>query len=521
MNDKLNKRVIDETGIPDIMDVLAERISPSVLQSLLIEVYRRRTMKADVASLFQRYRSNRFVRPSNADVRKEIEFEQHAFSLLPASYQVIGLSPVAPLGSCSLVAPVSQNNVLTTIRNTEVCADPTNVLALECAMRLEQIGRQETASFPVIKLCSSHRALRTQFFEDPASFPHFKLLCLCAAGRDIGSYFFEKRALAEQILYYVRLLYSLEEMNLRVSSVRVELEVFDRHFSKVAEAVAEDLKRNCGDALIAIAESARKQDYYSDVRYKLYATNWEGKEYFLCDGGFTDWTQQLLQDRKQRFLISGLGTERMLLLFHMQREKPTSMQNSEVADIPIDLVDPFAACEKSYMSLLREIRENEEEPIPFVLKYDADDIHSLVKRCENDAKGIDLPDGFVPHTTYWLVKDGRHVIGVSNLRHKLTAGLEQEGGHIGIGVRPSERGKGYGSLLLKETLSRARAMGIRRALITCNKSNFSSIRTILNNGGVLESEEPRSDGTIIQRYWIDTGGWPTDGCTGSSTRCAR
>lgn len=500
---KLNKRIIDETGIPDIMDVLVERIGPSSLQSLLLEVYRRRTMKADAASLFRRYRSNRFVRPSNTDVRKEINFEQHAFSLLPPSYQVVGLSPVAPLGSCSLVAPVSQNNVLTTIRNTEVCADPTNILALECAMRLEQIRRQEPTGFPVIKLCSSHRALRTQSFEDPASFPHFKLLCLCAAGRDTGSYSFEKRTLTEQILYYIRLLYSLEEINVQASSVRVELEVFDRHFSKTAEAVAEDLKRNRGDVIIAITESARKQDYYSNVRYKLYATNWEGKEFFLCDGGFTNWTQQLLQDRKQRFLIGGLGTERVLLLFHMQREKSTSMQNAKAAGIPIDLVDPSAACEKSYLSLLQEIRENEEEPIPFVLKYDADDIHSLVKRCENDAKGIDLPDGFVPHATYWLVKDGCHVIGVSNLRHRLTVDLEREGGHIGIGVRPSERGKGYGSLLLKETLSRARAMGIRRALLTCNKSNFSSIRTILNNGGVLESEESKPDGTVIQRYWID------------------
>ncbi len=330
MNDKLNKRIIDETGIPDILDALVERISPSDLQSLLLEVYRRRTMKADAASLFRQYKSNRFVTPSNIDVGKEIEFDQHAFSLLPSSYQAVGLSPVAPLGSCSLVAPVSQNNVLSTIRNTEICADPTNTLALECARRIEQ-GRSENTGLSVVKLFSSHRALRTQAFNDPASFPHFKLICLCAAGRDTGSYTFEKNTLTEQLLYYIRLLHSLEDINLHVSSVRVELEVFNIHFLKIAEAVAGDLKRNRSDVVIAVDESARKQDYYCNVRYKLYATNREGEEYFLCDGGFTNWTQQLLQDRKQRFLISGLGTERVLLLFQRQREKSTSMQNSKAA----------------------------------------------------------------------------------------------------------------------------------------------------------------------------------------------
>ena len=169
----------------------------------------------------------------------------------------------------------------------------------------------------------------------------------------------------------------------------------------------------------------------------------------------------------------------------------------------IRLVKPSAAYGKYYLSYLREIRENQEESIPFVLQYDAADIHSLVKRFENDAQGIDLPAGFVPHTTYWLVKDDVQVLGVSNLRHWLTPGLELEGGHIGIGVRPSERGQGYGRLLLKETLIQARALGICRVLMTCDQNNTASIKTIQKNGGVLDSELPKPNGTVIQRYWIN------------------
>ena len=169
----------------------------------------------------------------------------------------------------------------------------------------------------------------------------------------------------------------------------------------------------------------------------------------------------------------------------------------------IRLVKPSAAYGKYYLSYLREIRENQEEPIPFVLQYDASDIHSLVKRCEDDSQGINLPAGFIPHTTYWLVKDDALVIGVSNLRHWLTPSLEREGGHIGIGIRPSERGQGYGRLLLGETLVKARAMGIRRVLMTCNQTNTASINTIIKNGGVLDSELSKPNGTVIQKYWIN------------------
>jgi predicted acetyltransferase len=115
-----------------------------------------------------------------------------------------------------------------------------------------------------------------------------------------------------------------------------------------------------------------------------------------------------------------------------------------------------------------------------------------------------LPEGFVPHTTFWLVRNDERVLAVSNLRHRLTPKLEKEGGHIGYGVRPSERQKGYGTRLLGETLVAAKARGISRALLTCAKTNLGSVQIILRNGGVLDSEEFLPErGEVVQRYWID------------------
>jgi len=62
-------------------------------------------------------------------------------------------------------------------------------------------------------------------------------------------------------------------------------------------------------------EQESSQGYYSGVRFQMYARDPAGTDYFIVDGGFTDWTQQLLSNRKERLLISGVGSERFVSLF--------------------------------------------------------------------------------------------------------------------------------------------------------------------------------------------------------------
>ena len=114
-----------------------------------------------------------------------------------------------------------------------------------------------------------------------------------------------------------------------------------------------------------------------------------------------------------------------------------------------------------------------------------------------------IKKGYVPATTLFLYDDERDIfIGACNIRHYLNEGLLATGGHIGDGIRPSERRKGYGTLLVKLALIEAKKLGIDKVLLCCDKYNEGSRRTIINNGGVMENEVPK-DGSITQRYWID------------------
>lgn len=175
-------------------------------------------------------------------------------------------------------------------------------------------------------------------------------------------------------------------------------------------------------------------------------------------------------------------------------------------DPTLALIEPDARFEESYVGLVAEFVESGEPLIPFPLSFPHDDFPAFLERLAACSRGEGSPPGFVAHSTYWLVRDDREVVGVSNLRHELTESLRHDGGHIGYGVRPSARGNGYAVELLRRTLRRAEALGLSEVLITCDRGNVASARTILRNGGILESEDALPDtGKVVQRYRVSVG----------------
>ena len=162
------------------------------------------------------------------------------------------------------------------------------------------------------------------------------------------------------------------------------------------------------------------------------------------------------------------------------------------------LIEPIADFEPSYCSYIEEL--GDEARYPFPLDFEHSDFARLLVRLREFREGSNLPEGFVPSATYWLVA-GTELLGVSNLRLMLNTRLREHGGHIGLGVRPSQRGRGLGKLLLKMTLDEGRKHGITRFHLHCHKHNSRSARMIVANGGVLDSEVPFGD-SIVQRYLI-------------------
>lgn len=109
----------------------------------------------------------------------------------------------------------------------------------------------------------------------------------------------------------------------------------------------------------------------------------------------------------------------------------------------------------------------------------------------------------VPDSTYFALDIERNIfVGAVNIRHYLNNQLLKNGGHIGDGVRPSERRKGYATEMIRLALAECKKIGIDRVLMVCYKDNIGSRKSIINNGGVLENEIPAEDGKIDQRYWI-------------------
>lgn len=118
------------------------------------------------------------------------------------------------------------------------------------------------------------------------------------------------------------------------------------------------------------------------------------------------------------------------------------------------------------------------------------------KQAESEQEGI--VDGWkVPSTTYWLYVDGVPV-GYGSVRKYLTEALRKVGGHIGYGIAPSYRGKGYGKELLRLLLLEANKAGISKSLITIHKDNFASQAVARANGGLLTDE---TDERVY--YWIN------------------
>ena len=169
----------------------------------------------------------------------------------------------------------------------------------------------------------------------------------------------------------------------------------------------------------------------------------------------------------------------------------------------LSLQDPSEQLRDSYRGLAREFSDLGGAQHPFTVGFPNDDFPQFLADLAACKLGEGPATGFVPHSSYWLVLDGKEVVGVSNLRHCLNDCLRREGGNIGYGVRPSARGNGFAVELLRHTLERARQLGLSEVLITCAASNTPSVRTILRNGGVYESEEFLAKwGEPVQRYWI-------------------
>jgi hypothetical protein len=313
---RIIERIERDAGVPNLADILADRLPPTDLQSILLQVYGRRAKKRDPKTLLEEHVSNRFTRPSSASPRRLLEWDRIAFSRLPKVFQPVELSPVCSLGTVSALSPISQDWTVSTIRNTEVVSDSTNVLAIECAVQ-----RREQKNFSIgqavpVHLAASHRLLRGQKFGiDPGTRQHFRAFTLCSAGRDPGSLRFETETMGLHIGFF---LVALGKFLGPQTALRVAVSDFGSKAPRpaVQSGVVEKLQSTYKRVKIGIDQGRTQgRGYYGELGFKIFATDSTGKERELADGGDVNWTQKLLNNAKERLIISGCGSERLCEVF--------------------------------------------------------------------------------------------------------------------------------------------------------------------------------------------------------------
>lgn len=181
-------------------------------------------------------------------------------------------------------------------------------------------------------------------------------------------------------------------------------------------------------------------------------------------------------------------------------EKRDSLQVKMNTSQNLKLRKPDKADKAAYEEFVREFVDAGEKIMPMAVDPKDLSFDDWLSERRKFDKGIDLPPDKVPATLYFLFNDNK-IVGAIHIRHKLNEHLLRVAGNIGYGVAPSERRQGYASYMLQEALKICRRMGLKKVLITCDKINVGSARTIQKNGGVLENEV-LEEGKIKQRYWI-------------------
>src|SRR5215468_1477895 len=293
--------IVDSLG-RDAFEQLATRLAGSELSSVLLEVMQRRAGARSPADVLAQHQRDPFCRPAAVDQRTSVALDGHLLAAADG-FEAIELSPVAPLAACSSVAPTTQDRVLSALRSTEIVADPTNVLALECALRLR-------AGATAVHLATSQRVIRAQPVPKlPGYASHFRIFVLASGGIEARDHAFTVTALEHHIRMMLAALDRLEAHGYAFGARRVDLLA-----TPARAALADRIAGLLGG--VAVHRKPLEHPYYSaGLRYMLWVTAPDGAEIPLVDGGAFDWLAQLSANRRAVYVATGAGAQLIAFRF--------------------------------------------------------------------------------------------------------------------------------------------------------------------------------------------------------------
>ena len=173
----------------------------------------------------------------------------------------------------------------------------------------------------------------------------------------------------------------------------------------------------------------------------------------------------------------------------------------------IVLVKPDKSYEKQAIEYKKEHFENGEKIIHASSAWDKmDNYDEWLDLLKKQSSWETMINNWTVHSTFFGVRESDNkIVGLIDIRHELNSDfLRNYAGHIGYGIRPTERRKGYVTQMLQQALDYCKnELKLKRVMISCEKDNEGSRKTIINAGGVLEREYEDSNGETVQIYWIE------------------
>jgi len=289
----------------DTIGALIE-LSGADYTTLLMDVARQRAGRVQPTTVLRRYRSDRFVQPAVMDLAARNRVEAYILAALPSSFATVVLAPLVPFGTHASLAAIHQDRLVSTARNTEVAGDPTAGLALEAAVRRRALLADDAKSPERVRLASLQQITRAQRFDGPLSWAHFDAFGMVTAGRDEGHDAFEIDSLTEHVEI-------LSGAVLALGARRVTVSFTDFAEGKDGRTISAAMDRIDHDERVILRRDPKRQagrGYYQGSVFNI-TCDFGPESFDVGDGGFVDWSQQLVGSRKERLMTSGLGVDRL------------------------------------------------------------------------------------------------------------------------------------------------------------------------------------------------------------------
>lgn len=356
------------SDLKDIEEQLNSSFSQDEINTILLNLFEKKIKKVNAVSLWHQYQNNRFTTVAEVNQKLLSIFDYIGYSLIPDNFESIELSPVTIFGLNRWLTPISQKNILATIRKSEVVSDTATALVPEIVKKI-RAEKKQNAHY-VHRVCSSHRCLRLQnFSKNPEFTAHFRVFSLATAWHQANKNGLTDN-IREHLTFYLSLLTKIDETKkFETSSIRVEIShipliesILNKHCidkndirgktqdskfsyihsyqlnypehienandllsyfeeSSLEMALAIELQSIWKEVIEPLQKKFSKVNFFIDLKrvagigyyngpcFKVMAQNNQGIFYPLIDGGTVDWIDKMIQSNNFKLLTSCIGSE--------------------------------------------------------------------------------------------------------------------------------------------------------------------------------------------------------------------